>query len=150
MAVEHLKDRRTGRPPGSKSRPAALRGLLWAARHLGRDVEPPTPEAKFWMDMARMEPARFVAALKALRDKVGVASGRLKRLFLVGVKLPPDLQIVEIKPAHEFCGPRSHGELGIWLVLRSETFREVPPGDAVPKLGEGFVPHGTPPRRPNW
>jgi hypothetical protein len=69
MALEHLQQRRTGRPRGSKSRPAALRGLLWAARNLGREVEPPTPDARFWMDMACMDPARFVAALKALRDK---------------------------------------------------------------------------------
>jgi hypothetical protein len=144
MALEHLKDRRTGRRRGSKSRPPALLGLLWAARHLGREVEPPTPEAGFWMDMARLEPARFVAALKALRDKGGAASRRLKRLFLVGVKLPPDVQIVEIKPAFELCGPRSHGELGIWLVLGSGSFPEVQPGGAVPKLGEGYAPYGTP------
>jgi hypothetical protein len=148
MAVEHLKDRRSGRPRGSKSRPPALRGLLWAARHLGREVEPPTPEARFWMDMARLEPARFVAALKALRDKAGVASRRLKRLFVVGVKLPPDVQIVEIKPDSKLCGPRYNWESGIWLVLGSGSFPEVQPGGVIPELGMGYGPYGMPQRSP--
>jgi hypothetical protein len=66
MPLEHLQGKRTGRPRGSKSSSPLKRDLRWACRNLGKDVEPPTAGAKFWADMARNEPEKFVKAVAEL------------------------------------------------------------------------------------
>jgi hypothetical protein len=71
----------------------------------------------------------------------------LKKLFLAGLELPPDVQIVKINRSYELCGKRSHGEFGIWLVLSSESFPELKPGADIPKLCEAYARYEDPPFR---
>jgi hypothetical protein len=66
MPLDHLQGKRTGRPRGSKSSSPLKRDLLWACRNLGNDVEPPTLGAKYWSEMARNEPDKFVKAVAEL------------------------------------------------------------------------------------
>jgi hypothetical protein len=66
MSVDHLQGRRTGRPRGSKSKSPALKGLIWAARHLGKNAEAPTDAARYWQNLAKDQPNKFVAALAEL------------------------------------------------------------------------------------
>jgi hypothetical protein len=65
MPLEPKK--RTGRPPGSKSRSPSLLGLIWADRYLGTELEPPTPQAAHWLNVANTDPAKFIAAVAALK-----------------------------------------------------------------------------------
>src|SRR4051794_18617252 len=70
MGIEHLKNKRTGRPRGSKSAPPWRRDLLWAYRHLGEeDVVPPSPRAAIWLTLAREHPERFLDCLVRLEDR---------------------------------------------------------------------------------
>jgi hypothetical protein len=66
MGIAQLQGKRTGRPRGSKSTSPALRGLLWASRHVGKNVEPPTEAARYWLRLAQERPEAFVVALAAL------------------------------------------------------------------------------------
>jgi hypothetical protein len=66
MTAKARPKKKMGRPPGSKTRPAALRGLLWAAAHLGEGTEPPFAAARHWQEVAKSEPGLFVQALNAL------------------------------------------------------------------------------------
>lgn len=79
MSIDHLQDRRTGRPRGSKSKSPALKGLIWASRNIGKDAVPPTEAARYWVDMAKEDPDKFVAAVAALDSKQGNAQGTPER-----------------------------------------------------------------------
>jgi hypothetical protein len=68
MGMEHLEGKRTGRPRGSKSRPAWVRDVRWAHKHLGQSgATPPTPLAGLLLNLGCEHPDRLVACL-ALAD----------------------------------------------------------------------------------
>jgi hypothetical protein len=79
MPLEHLQGKRTGRPRGSKSSSPLKRDLRWACRNLGKDVEPPSDGAKFWSEMARNEPEKFVRALTELDAAITRSAGEKPR-----------------------------------------------------------------------
>jgi hypothetical protein len=71
MGLEHLQDKRTGRPRGSKSSPRWLRDAHWAYRNLGKpDSEPPTALAGLLVALGREHPDRFAACLATLDSQM--------------------------------------------------------------------------------
>jgi hypothetical protein len=79
MSVDHLHDKRTGRPPGSKSTPRWVRDVRWAYRHLGKpDAVPPSALAGFLVALAREHPDRFITCL-ALADAQSPKAERKRR-----------------------------------------------------------------------
>jgi hypothetical protein len=64
MGVEHLKNKRTGRPPGAKSKSAVKRDMMRAYRALRKpDGKPLPPGAAWWLDFARAQPEKFADCL---------------------------------------------------------------------------------------
>jgi hypothetical protein len=62
MGIEHLRDKRTGRPPGSKSTPPWVRDVRWACANLGnQDAEPPSDLARALVTLGREHPDRLFA-----------------------------------------------------------------------------------------
>jgi hypothetical protein len=72
VGVEHLQDKRTGRPKGSRSTPAYVRALRWASRHLDKpDAVPPNELAGRLLALGREAPDRLLALLIQLDSKGG-------------------------------------------------------------------------------
>jgi ribosomal protein L7/L12 len=64
MGTEHLKDKRSGRPPGARSRLPWIRDVRWAYRSIGKpDAQPPTAFAGLLLALARDHPERFAVCL---------------------------------------------------------------------------------------
>jgi hypothetical protein len=129
MATAHLQGKRTGRPRGSKSLSPVQRGLVWASKHLGQNIEPPTPAAKFFVDMAREEPAKFVsavAALDAANRQHAMAGTEVNALPAKGLEKP-----LESPQDAKRTGPD-----------RATTYRGVE-GNSGRKLSFEFRPNGT-------
>jgi hypothetical protein len=154
MPLEHLQGKRTGRPRGSKSSSPLKRDLRWACRNLGKDVEPPTAGAKFWSEMARNEPEKFVKAVAELdaangpsrnkpdesqnRKPETYAGQRLKRTFLAerdllrllrsfpGVDIPIDSKVVGYALARD--------RDGVMLTISAPTFRKLAEGEPIPEM----------------
>jgi len=143
MTVAHLQGKRTGRRRGSKSMPPAVRGLLWASRNLGKDVEPPTDEAKFWTRMAGDDPKKFLAAVEAMHalpqqprtDENQFREGdRVRGIFIsarylvrgVSWPLPPDAKMVGC----DFNAARD----GVVFVLSSAQYAPLAKGQPVPEI----------------
>jgi hypothetical protein len=71
MAIEHLVGKRSGRPPGARSRSRVKRDLNWAYRHLDKpESVPPSAGAKRWSELARSHPEVFLACV-AMFDTAG-------------------------------------------------------------------------------
>jgi hypothetical protein len=74
MALEHLEGKRTGRPPGTKSRHPLLRDFWWAVKNQGKDdAHPPDEWAELLLAQGRADPAHMavcVAKIKALERQV--------------------------------------------------------------------------------
>jgi ribosomal protein L7/L12 len=70
MGTQHLDGKRTGRPPGARSRLPWIRDLRWAYRNLDKpDPQPPTAFAGLLLAMGREHPERLVPCL-AIMDMV--------------------------------------------------------------------------------
>lgn len=67
MGVAHLKGKRTGRPPGSKSASPWIRDANWVYKNLdNEDARPPSALAGRLLALGRENPDRFFACLAAL------------------------------------------------------------------------------------
>jgi hypothetical protein len=76
MGLQHLANKRTGRPRGSKTAPAWVRALRWAERNLGNpDAEPPSDLARLLLTLGREYPDRFMACLALQAPIQGVVPG---------------------------------------------------------------------------
>src|SRR6266478_6210995 len=70
LAIKDLEGKRTGRRPGSKSRPW-VRDLKWACKNLDRpDAKPPSALAGRLVVLGREQPDRLVALLAALEAQM--------------------------------------------------------------------------------
>jgi hypothetical protein len=66
MAIKDLEGKRTGRRPGSKSRPPWERDLRWAYKNIGRpDAEPPSEFARSLRELGREHPDKLFDLLRA-------------------------------------------------------------------------------------
>jgi hypothetical protein len=67
MGVDHLQGKRTGRPPGAKSRSAVKRDMMRAYRYLRKpDSRPLPPGPAWWLELARTQPEKFMEYLLAM------------------------------------------------------------------------------------
>lgn len=164
MGLQDLLNRRTGRPPGSKSSPAWVRALRWAERNLGRpDAEPPSALAQLLVTLGREHPDRFVACLAVVdapgykldhadergsdeRQKDGNGLGgkppqRVRNLFIDGRLLVSRLTgngtawISNLPRDAWVVGCKADASRdGIVLTIYSATFPPITDGETVPEL----------------
>ena len=150
MTVAHLQGKRSGRPRGSRSSSPLRRDLLWVARNLGKDRVPPSDGAKFWAEIARNEPEKFVAALAALDaarprgderqtgNLLAHAGRNLMKLFL------PNIALMQVFRQHSRRFAPLDGKVGecvlvparggVLLTVSSSEFDPVPEGEPIPEL----------------
>ena len=77
MGLQHLLNKRSGRPKGSKTSPPWARDLRWAYKNLGRpDAVPPTALAGLLVALGREHPDRLVACLVLLDSQAPKAEQR--------------------------------------------------------------------------
>jgi hypothetical protein len=61
VGLKHVEGKRTGRPPGARSKPRVYRDIMWAYRNLDKpDAQPSSAGAKLWLKLAREQPLRFL------------------------------------------------------------------------------------------
>ncbi len=85
MSVDHLADKRTGRPRGSKSTPPWVRDARWAYRHFADEsAVPPSPFAARLVAQARVNPGTLLHALVVLDGPLAKGDTR-----------PPDVACVD-------------------------------------------------------
>lgn len=163
MGVEHLQDKRTGRPSGSKSRPAWVRAVQWAERHLGRpEAVPPSPLAGLLLAMGREHPDRLLGCL-ALAGSQGLDGQRddAGRTIRVRGRSCPRRVVRMAIPEHHFVQCLKGGR-GPWvkglpedmriiefevdpvhrevvLTIESGTFEEVATGAEIPVKHPSFA-----------
>lgn len=166
MGVDHLQDKRTGRPPGSKSTLAWLRDVRWAYRNVGKpDAEPPSAFAGLLVALMREHPDRFLTCLALAeaqvlnRERKRMAKGmpssvvlddgqprRLMRLTLWETSLFTVLRggtgrwVYGIPAdAHVVACEADTSQRALRLVIRSVTFPEVAEGEPIPELEREWV-----------
>jgi hypothetical protein len=164
MGIEHLNGKRTGRRPGTKSRPPWERGLLWAYKNLDRpEANPPSALAGRLLTLGREHPDRLFACLALLdarRSQAGRGAPltpgravraaeqpeRLRKLF-VGARHLVDCLTgaaaawVSNLPADAYlmgCEP-APGRDGIFLLFYANRFPPVALGAPVPEIEAELV-----------
>jgi hypothetical protein len=154
MGIEHLNGKRTGRRPGTKSRPSWEREIHWAYKNLDReDAKPPSALAGRLLTLGREHPDRFAALLLRLGElgrpengapraaPGGRPAGKLQAVFvpekslLPFVKghrglLPEDFRVVQ--------GVASPSRRGFYFLVTSASFALLAEGEPIPEVPSKF------------
>ncbi len=152
---------RPGRRPGSKTSSRVKRDILWAYRNLDKpDARPPSAGAKMWAQLARTQPAHFLACVlrvetagepRAVGEEVNGAGGTVgdfpsRRLKTIAVRETclfdflregwPNYAYVINPPtdAHIVGCETDTSQRRIRLIISSATFPEVAEGEEIPEL----------------
>ncbi len=167
MGLEHVRHR-TGRPRGSKSTPRWVKDLRWAYANVGNpDPRPPTAFAGRLLALAKEQPDKLFSCLVALELRApkgegagpgggsvnganGVpGDGRPRRVMELFVGLDDLVHFfrggkpVRVAPLPRSCeivgGEVDVGRDGVSILIRSEEFELVPPGQPPPTMQFQFA-----------
>jgi large subunit ribosomal protein L7/L12 len=117
MGTEHLKDKRTGRPPGARSRLPWIRGVRWAFRNIDKlDAKPPSAFAGLLLALGREHPERFAVCL-ALMDVVRLEELRRDQRKAHAADNASPAPGVAAGPAPAFVSAVSEPKTGLCAVI---------------------------------